>query len=98
MEYKLNDKMSINDTLKRVKAGDIIYLADGIYKEKIKINVNNITIVGQSKENTIITNHDYFHKIMPDYNECNTFRSYRRILLGLTISWNGSYWFNCKSN
>ncbi|MCR5350113.1 MAG: hypothetical protein K6E20_03880 [Acholeplasmatales bacterium] len=76
MEYKLNDKMSINDTLKHVKTGDIIYLADGIYKEKIQINVNNITIVGQSKENTIITNHDYFHKIMPDYNECNTFRSY----------------------
>ena len=35
-----------------------------------------MTIIGQSKENTIITNHDYFHKIMHDYNECNTFRSY----------------------
>ena len=76
MEYKLNDTMSINDTLKSVKEGDVIYLQDGIYKEKIKISINNIKIIGQSKENTIITNHDYFHKIMPDYNECNTFRSY----------------------
>jgi len=76
MEYKLNDKMSINEKLKCIKDGDTIYLADGVYREKIKITANNITIIGQSKENTIITNHDYFHKIMPDYNECNTFRSY----------------------
>ena len=76
MEYKLNDKMSINETLKKAKEGDVLFLADGIYKEKIKINTNNITIIGQSKDKTIITNHDYFHKIMSDYNECNTFRSY----------------------
>jgi pectinesterase len=68
--------MSINETLKNCNDGDVIILEPGIYKEKVEIYKNNISIIGLDKTNTIITNNDYYHKIMNDYNECNTFRTY----------------------
>ncbi len=76
MKHILNDSMSINKTLGLCAPGDIIYLTDGFYNEKVFVSVDNITIIGESQENTIISNHDFYHKIMPDYNECNTFRTY----------------------
>ena len=33
-------------------------------------------------ENTIITNNDYFHKILKDSNEANTFRTYTCLITG----------------
>ena len=42
-----------------------IFVKNGVYKEKIKVHEwnTNITLVGESKENTIITYDDYFNKI-----------------------------------
>lgn len=42
-----------------------IFVKNGIYKEKIKVHEwnTNISLVGESKENTIITYDDYFNKI-----------------------------------
>lgn len=42
-----------------------IFIKNGIYKEKVKIHEwnNNLSIIGESKENTIITYDDYFNKI-----------------------------------
>lgn len=42
-----------------------IFIKNGIYKEKVKIHEwnPNITLVGESKENTIITYDDYFNKL-----------------------------------
>ena len=76
MKYIINESISINETLKKCKPGDIIYLKNGLYKEKVDIMINNVCIIGESIDHTIITNHDFYHKIMPDYNECNTFRTY----------------------
>lgn len=76
MIYKIDNSISINETLKKCISGDEIHLKNGTYKEKIIININNIKITGEDKELTIIENMDYFHKIMPDYNVCNTFRTY----------------------
>lgn len=76
MKYYLNSDQSINETLEKCSPGDIIYLNEGIYYEKVKILKNNVKIIGSNKYNTIISNKDYYHKIMEDYNECNTFRTY----------------------
>ena len=76
MKYVVDSKMSINKTLHKCNPGDIIFLKNGIYNEKVEVRVNNISIIGESKEYTIIANKDFYHKIMPDYNECNTFRTY----------------------
>ena len=86
MQYELTPKLSINETLKNAHPGDIIYLKNGIYYEKVEIFNNNIQIIGESKENTIISNNDYYHKVMPDNNECNTFRTYTVLVKGNSVS------------
>ena len=88
MRYEIDSCVSLNETLNNLKPGDILYLKNGIYDKKIEIETSNITIIGESKENTIITNMDYFHKTMEDFNECNTFRTYTLYIGGdnVTIS------------
>lgn len=76
MEYYINTNNSINKTLEKCASGDIIYLDEGIYYEKVIILVDNIKIIGKDSNKTIISNNDFYHKIMKDYNECNTFRTY----------------------
>lgn len=76
MEYIIDSNESINSTLLKCHPGDKIYLKNGIYNEKVEIRVDNLTIIGESQDKTIIANKDYYHKIMPDFNECNTFRTY----------------------
>lgn len=86
MKYIINNTISINNTIEKMQDGDTIYLKNGIYKEKIETNKNNIIIEGESKENVIIVNNDYYHKIMSDYNECNTFRTYTFYIGGNNVT------------
>ncbi|MCR5112988.1 MAG: hypothetical protein K6A63_03505 [Acholeplasmatales bacterium] len=86
MKYTINATKSINETLKSMKYGDTLFLENGVYKEKVVILINNITIEGESKDGVIITNHDWFTKIMPDFNECNTFRTYTLLAGGENIT------------
>lgn len=76
MIHTIDDSMSINEQLTLCHPGDIIILKPGIYNEKVEIFCDNITLRGEDPSNTIIRNKDFYHKIMPDFNECNTFRTY----------------------
>ena len=76
MEYIIDSTTSINATLEKMKDFDVLILKKGVYKEKVKVLNNNITIKGLDRDEVIIENKDFFHKIMPDFNECNTFRTY----------------------
>ena len=78
----VNNEMSINNIIKNAKPGDTIFLKKGIYNEKVIISLNNIKIIGEDMENTIISNNDYFHKILKDGNEANTFRTYTCLITG----------------
>ena len=82
----VDTKMSINDVINNAKSGDTIYIKKGIYKEKVVINKDNIKIIGENPDETIITNDDYFHKILDDGNEANTFRTYTCLVLGNNVS------------
>ena len=86
MKYVLNFTDSINETLKKCLPGDIIYLKPGIYNEKVEVLINDISIIGENKDNVIIANKDYYHKILSDYNECNTFRSYTCYIGGNNVT------------
>lgn len=76
MEVIINNQKSINDYLKKLKNNDVLILEDGIYNEKVEIWQEGITIKALNKHKAIIANKDYYHKIMPNHNECNTFNTF----------------------
>ena len=86
MKFTIDSNDSINDTLKKMKDGDTLFLKNGLYEEKIVVLLNNINIVGETMDEVVISNHDWFTKIMPDYNECNTFRTYTLLVAGNNVS------------
>lgn len=63
------DYTSIQEAINNTKAFPYdrltIFIKNGVYKEKIKVHEwnTNLSIIGESKEGTIITYDDYFNKI-----------------------------------
>ncbi|MDR8393334.1 pectinesterase family protein [Aliifodinibius sp. S!AR15-10] len=59
-----------------------IQIKDGVYREKVKVHSWNtkLSLVGESKENTIITYDDYFDKI--DRGRNSTFHTYTLLVDG----------------
>ena len=55
---------------------ETIFIKKGIYKERIEIRKNNITLIGEDTDETIITAGFYAKMIMPDGSKRGTFRSY----------------------
>ena len=55
---------------------ETIFIKKGIYKERIEIRKNNITLIGEDTDETIITEGFYARMIMPDGSMRGTFRSY----------------------
>lgn len=71
---------AINDSKSFPYQRITIFVKNGIYKEKIKVHEwnTNITLIGESKENTIITYDDYFNKIGLGIN--STFYTYTMLV------------------
>ncbi|WP_234568052.1 pectinesterase family protein [Rhodohalobacter sp. 614A] len=67
---------AIDDTKSFPSERITIYIKDGIYKEKVKVHSwnTNLSLIGESKEKTIITYDDYFDKI--DRGRNSTFFTY----------------------
>jgi len=59
-----------------------IYLASGVYRQKIEIAANDLTVIGESRETTVLTYDDYARKIHADGKEYNTFRTYTLCVTG----------------
>ncbi len=59
-----------------------IYLASGVYRQKIEIAANDLTIIGENRETTVISYDDYARKIHADGKEYNTFRTYTLCVTG----------------
>lgn len=60
----------------------VIYIKNGVYKEKVKVHAwnNMLSLIGESVENTIITYDDYFDKINLGRN--STFYSHTLLVQG----------------
>lgn len=86
MNFYITPDLKINEVLPLVKEGDTIYLKAGTYKEKVKIDIDNLTIIGDGIDKTIITNDDYYLKHMADHNECNTFRTFTLLVTGNNVT------------
>ena len=74
----------VEQAINSLKGPATVYLKNGVYKQKTEISADNVTIIGESRENTVITFDDYAKKIHADGKEYNTFRTYT-----LCISGNG---------
>ena len=77
---------TINEAIDLVTEETIIYLKSGFYYEKIKLNKNNVKIIGEDPEKTIISFDDYALKIHKDGKEYNTFRTYTMFVLANNIT------------
>lgn len=86
MRYEIDSSISINETLKKLIDGDTLFLKKGIYKEKVRINTPNISIIGEDKNTTIIENMDYSPKIHEDHQEYITFRTWSVIVISDNVN------------
>lgn len=84
-EYSLQDNKedncysTITDALNSLSKDDkglvTIYIKNGVYKEKLVINRSNLTLIGESKEGTVLTYDDYGRMKMEDGSNRGTFRT-----------------------
>ncbi len=56
--------------------GSVIHLAEGVYRQKVMIRTNGITVIGAGVEKTALVYGDYAKKIHADGKEYNTFRTW----------------------
>ena len=67
---------TIANALKNAKAGDTLILEPIVYREKLVIDVDGVTIQGDKSGKSVIVFDDYAKKIHLDGQEYNTFRTY----------------------
>lgn len=63
-----------------------IYIAEGIYQEKIFCEKKNITLIGAGPDKTIIQWGDFGFKLHPDGRKYGTFRSYTAFFAGRVVT------------
>lgn len=64
----------------------VINIKRGIYKEKIYINVPNVTLIGENKLYTIFTYGDYANKVLASGEKMGTFNSFSTFIGGDNFS------------
>ena len=79
---RLTPKDDLQYILDTLTEPTTIYLASGVYKQKITVAANDVTIIGEGRETTVITYDDYAKKIHTDGKEYNTFRTYTLCVTG----------------
>ena len=71
---------SIQEAINSIPIGNTekvqINVKNGVYKEKLFIDKPNISLIGESKEKTILTYDDYANKTFPNGEKMRTFNSY----------------------
>lgn len=77
MDHFIDSTYDINHFLSTLdnQIEHTIYLSKGIYRQKVKITLNHIKLVGESKTETIIVHNDYSYKLHDDGLLYNTFRT-----------------------
>lgn len=71
------DFTSVNEAIKSIPDGnETIFIKNGIYRERVEITVDNITLIGENNKETVITEGFYALMPMPDGSRRGTFRSY----------------------
>lgn len=79
---KLTPADDVQSAVNSLSEPAVVYLSDGIYNQKIEIRADDVTLIGESRESTVITYGDYARKIHADGKEYNTFRTYALCVSG----------------
>lgn len=85
-ELHLTPDDNLTDILNNLKSPTTIYLKSGRYYFKSEISADDITLIGENRETTIITYDDFARKIHADGQEYNTFRTYTLCVTGERIT------------
>lgn len=75
----------LQNIINSLKEPTTIHLKSGVYEQKVEITANNITLIGEGIDKTILTYADYANKIHADGKEYNTFRTYTLCITGDNI-------------
>lgn len=78
-----DDVQAILDGLDRPAT---IYLKKGVYRNKLCVRRNDVTIIGEERETTVLSYDDYAKKAHPDGREYNTFRTYTVCVTGERVT------------
>lgn len=64
------------NSLKDTSKGVTIFIKNGVYKERVEILKDNVSLIGESRDGVIITESYYANEILEDGIKRGTFRSY----------------------
>ncbi|MDE7083758.1 MAG: pectin esterase, partial [Clostridia bacterium] len=73
---------NLPDILSELTQPTTIYLKKGVYHSKIVISSDDVTLIGEDRETTVICYDDYAKKPHSDGREYNTFRSFTVCVTG----------------
>lgn len=82
LEFYLTPADNLAHILKNLNKPATIHLKSGTYSLKAEIAADDVTIIGENRETTVITYDDYARKIHADGREYNTFRTYTLCVTG----------------
>lgn len=81
----LSPSDDLQDKLNKITQPTTIYLKKGVYEGKFLISANDVKLVGEDRETTVITGSDYAKKAHPDGREYNTFRTFTLCITGENV-------------
>ena len=73
------------DILSKITRPTTIYLKKGVYHTKIVVAADNVNLIGEDRETTVIAYDDYAKKTNPDGREFNTFRTFTVCVTGENV-------------
>lgn len=79
---RLSPADNLHDILSDITQPTTIYLKKGVYHGKFVISANDVTLIGEERETTIISYDDYAKKPHSDGGEYNTFRTFTVCVTG----------------
>lgn len=85
LEFYVTPADNLAHILKNLNKPATIHLKSGTYTLKAEIAANDVTLIGENRETTIITYDDYARKIHADGREYNTFRTYTLCVTGENV-------------
>ncbi|MGN0804757.1 MAG: pectinesterase family protein [Candidatus Coproplasma sp.] len=78
----VSENDDLQNILSKITQPTTIYMKKGTYRQKIVIDKDDVKLVGEERETTIITYDDYAKKIHSDGGEYNTFRTFTVCVTG----------------